>query len=58
MSPKNFSKKLVLKKETIANLSGAEMQEAYGGGNTKPPTFCDCYSEPVCRTKGMPICTT
>lgn len=58
MRPKNFSKKLTLNKETVANLSGNEMRKAYGGGNTKPPTMCDCYSEPDCRTKGIPVCTT
>jgi hypothetical protein len=57
MKHRNFRKKLVLNKKTIAHLSGNEMKKAYGGGKTKPPTMCDCYSE-GCPTKGIPICTT
>lgn len=55
MKPKNFSKKLTLKRETIAYLDSNDMIEAYGGGPTAPGPTCPCVTDAstLCR----PACT-
>ncbi len=56
---KEFNKKLALNKETVAHLDGSEMKEVAGGGATKPPTRCDCYSADTnCPTRPGIACTT
>lgn len=56
---KNFNKKLTLKKSTVAHLDDNQMKEAAGGGDTKPPTRCDCYSADTnCPTRPGIACTT
>jgi hypothetical protein len=63
MKPKQFSKKLMLNKQTVAHLGNKEMSAAHGGtgdtavaGCVRPPTFDPCitfglYSCPtICYT--------
>lgn len=55
----NFNKKLSLNKETVTRLNPEDLDETRGGGATKPPTRCDCYSADTnCPTKVMVVCTT
>ena len=59
MRPKNVGNKLTLNKKTIAHLSNEQLRKAQGGGNTKPPTQCDCYSADTnCPTRPGIACTT
>lgn len=55
MKPKNFKRKLVLKKQTVANLSSGEMFRVAGGveTNTMPCGSCavSCVTDcPECNT--------
>lgn len=38
MKPKNFSKRLILNKKTIADLNNKKMKDVLGGGDTVPWT--------------------
>jgi len=49
MKTKTFSKKLMLKRDTIAHLNTDEMKSARGG-----TTIFPCWTQDVCRTIGMP----
>jgi hypothetical protein len=44
MKPRNFNKKLVLKKRTIANLSTGEMTKLRGGLTRTHPFVCPTYT--------------
>jgi bacteriocin-like protein len=48
---KDFNKRLVLKKKTIANLDDKELQKVYGG-----ITQVDCISYTNCRTDCVTNC--
>lgn len=54
MKIKNFNKKLVLNKKTIANLNNSQMEAAYGGAavTLTDGSACDsvCGSDPCCAT--------
>jgi hypothetical protein len=44
MKTKKFDKKLVLSKETVADLNGNEMKVVYGGNRTEWP-FSRCVTD-------------
>ena len=68
MKPKNFSKKLMLNKKTIAHLDNNEMKAAHGGtGDTGDPgcvvqvTLTECpipNTLPACQTYYIYSCPT
>lgn len=59
MKPKDFQKKLALKKTTVVSLENDRLRAVRGGGDTKPPTRCDCYSaDTLCPTRPGMACTT
>jgi hypothetical protein len=59
MKSKDFRKKLVLNKRTVVHLEDDRLKAVRGGGVTKPPTRCDCYSaDTYCPTRPGIACTT
>lgn len=53
MKPKQFNRKLVLRKETIANMSGEEMNVLRGGIGTH---FRDTCPVEICPTETIQTC--
>jgi len=49
MKPKNFSKKLILNKKTVADLNNKEMKEVVGGFPNTPPCFTFSYWPIACK---------
>lgn len=56
MKPQKFTKKLVLNKKTVSDLTDANMNEVQGGG-IAPPTKYTCLVE-TCHTQCGTICTS
>lgn len=54
MKTKKFSKKLTLKKDTIADLGNEKLNDARGGVNTMPQP---CVSYPLCIASDPPRLT-
>ncbi len=52
MKPKKLSKKLVLNKESIADLNGYAMKELIGGASE-----CTCDTWGCCETRLIDTCT-
>ncbi len=56
MKPKNFSKKLILNKKTIADLNNKEMKDVVGGVKTRIDcTWGTCIFTGPCLSENPPI---
>ncbi|MCU0288075.1 MAG: class I lanthipeptide [Acidobacteria bacterium] len=51
MKPKNFNKKLMLNKKTVAHLDNNEMNKAHGGVHPSAIGGCPTYGRGSCPTE-------